>query len=534
MRVFVRYPRKIQHSRESHVKSTTIWPQQHNSSYISSNKQESPGGLYVSLSTFLGFGRAYVDGYAQHSRQPVFLHIRRERHEVPKDAKPADDDEAAAGGSSDGPEKKITRLAIGIEGGYQPNANKPKYTYTDHHAVCIIGAGGAAAEHRTFAYPSDALPAAVASSVRAVLAAESAADRQARDSTAGTWDGEARVISAHAENLKQLDNGKTIPPSGWKCERCELTGNLWLNLTDGTVLCGRRFFDGSGGNEHAAEHYKEVRYPLAVKLGTITADGKADVYSYAEDDMVLDPWLVQHLAHWGIKVAQLEKTEKSMVELELALNERIGEWSLLTESASQLEPIAGPGYTGMRNLGNSCYVNSVMQVLFSVPDFAEIFYTHADAFFAKYPADPAGDFGVQMAKLAVGLCSGRYSAVAETSLEADEGGVAPVMFKNLIGRGHAEFASKQQQDVHEFVLHVFELLERNAGQQNWSEKNPALAFRFRVEDRFECGDSGMVKYAERDECCASLGVPLQVASNLDEVRAYEARLADAEASGVKL
>lgn len=49
--------------------------------------------------------------------------------------------------------------------------------------------------------------------------------------------------------------------------------NLWLNLTDGSILCGRRYFDGSGGNNHAVEHYRETGYPLAVKLGTITPDG---------------------------------------------------------------------------------------------------------------------------------------------------------------------------------------------------------------------------------------------------------------------
>lgn len=32
--------------------------------------------------------------------------------------------------------------------------------------------------------------------------------------------------------------------SGWKCSRCDLTSNLWMNLTDGTILCGRKYFDG--------------------------------------------------------------------------------------------------------------------------------------------------------------------------------------------------------------------------------------------------------------------------------------------------
>ena len=80
----------------------------------------------------------------------------------------------------------------------------------------------------------------------------------------------------HAENLQQLDNGKKIPPSGWKCEKCDKTDNLWLNLTDGSILCGRKFWDGSGGNNHAVDHYEQVKYPLAVKLGTITPQGAGE------------------------------------------------------------------------------------------------------------------------------------------------------------------------------------------------------------------------------------------------------------------
>ena len=84
-------------------------------------------------------------------------------------------------------------------------------------------------------------------------------------------------VSKHAENLVQLDNGVRVPPKGWKCSRCDLCTNLWLNLTDGAINCGRRFFDGSGGNNHAVDHYKETGYPLAVKLGTIAPDGKGGV-----------------------------------------------------------------------------------------------------------------------------------------------------------------------------------------------------------------------------------------------------------------
>ena len=70
----------------------------------------------------------------------------------------------------------------------------------------------------------------------------------------------------------------------------------------------------------ALRHFQQTgkQFPLVVKLGTITPHG-ADVYSYAEDedDIVLDPFLQQHLAHWGINMLEMEKTEKTMAELQV-------------------------------------------------------------------------------------------------------------------------------------------------------------------------------------------------------------------------
>lgn len=107
--------------------------------------------------------------------------------------------------------------------------------------------------------------------VDAILMAEGAE----RKEQVSAWIADKKQRSAYAMNLQQIDNGVIVPPSGWKCVKCDKRDNLWLNLTDGTILCGRRNWDGTGGNNHAIEHYKETGYPLAVKLGTVTADLEA-------------------------------------------------------------------------------------------------------------------------------------------------------------------------------------------------------------------------------------------------------------------
>lgn len=61
-------------------------------------------------------------------------------------------------------------------------------------------------------------------------------------------------------------------------------------------------------------------YPLVVKLGTIDASGQADVYSYDEDSEVTDPHLKTHLAHFGIDMTRMEKTCRTLEELQVELN----------------------------------------------------------------------------------------------------------------------------------------------------------------------------------------------------------------------
>jgi len=66
--------------------------------------------------------------------------------------------------------------------------------------------------------------------------------------------------------------------------------------------------------------------------------------------------LAKHLAHWGIDITSSEKTEKSMVEMELDINKSVGvEYAAIVEPGAPLKGAFGPNRTGILNLGNTCY-----------------------------------------------------------------------------------------------------------------------------------------------------------------------------------
>lgn len=90
----------------------------------------------------------------------------------------------------------------------------------------------------------------------------------------------------------------------------------------------------------------------------------------------------------------------------------------------------------------------------------------------------------------MGLLSGKYSSVSENSLDSESTGISPAMFKNLIGKNHPDFSTKQQQDAQEFFLHLVNVIEKHSRNQ----ANPADALKFRVEDRVECCSSGKGKF----------------------------------------
>jgi len=295
------------------------------------------------------------------------------------------------------------------------------------------------------------------------------------------------------------------------CSMCDLQENLWLCLQCGNLGCGRAQFAGVGGHSHGLAHANSSNHAVAVKLGSITPDGTADVYCYQCDEERVDENLGTHLAHWGIMLADRQKTEKSLTEMQIEQNMR-WDFSMTAENGQELEPLFGKGFTGLKNLGNSCYLASSLQCLFALPQFQQRYYQPEKEL--PLVQDPAQDLETQLRKLADGLLSGRYShpysdvVASELSPEIlHQKGLAPSMLKHLVGRGHAEFSTMRQQDAFEFLLHLFKLITRS--HQSASLPDPTQAFRFIMEQRLQCLNCKKVRYSVDEQDNISIPVPIR-------------------------
>ncbi len=539
----------------------------------------SPDGLFVNLATHQGFGRAHLGCDRAHdaAASTPTLYAWVHKYRVPR--VPGDDADAADAAAA---VAAPTKMAIGVDGGFKTDDQKYE-TVTTVHLHARLGASASA----TFAFPDPRLPEYV-STVAAAVASHVAS---AVSAGAAAWEEEIKV-SRYAADLPldaSISSGaKTVvdiaDPSAWACEDCGVTENLWLNLSDGYIGSGRRNWDGSGGTGAAKRHYEELlassgganNYPLVVKLGTITPDGRGDVYSYAadEDDAVVDPQLPAHLARLGIDVKRLAKTEKSTAELQIELNLNYN-FSEVTEEGATLVPVRAPNFVGLANLGNTCYVNSTVQCLMALPEFAEHYRRSGAAWAAAGTAlglAPQDDVRLQLGKLSHGLHTDTYVVAcrdaaralrdrdAALAREASGGGaakdgeaaaaaaaaaggqpaeeeayVSPSSLRTLLGKGHPEFSTAGQQDAAEFLEHVCNLLAKTAREQYQDPaEDLSRLFRFSLEDRMQTGD-GKVKYeyTQQDVPVLRLNIPVAAVDNGEAVAAYEARVQAAAADEAK-
>ena len=120
----------------------------------------------------------------------------------------------------------------------------------------------------------------------------------------------------------------------------------------------------------------------------------------------------------------------------------------------ELEPQFGnvnPGLTGIRNLGNTCFMNSVLQCLSSTDKLTRYFLNdeykrdinrHNELGFKGQIAD---EFAILVKAMWTGHCRS----------------IAPKRFKHLIGQLNEQFLSYEQQDAQEFLLFLLDGLHED-------------------------------------------------------------------------
>ncbi|XP_033746045.1 ubiquitin carboxyl-terminal hydrolase 19-like [Pecten maximus] len=117
----------------------------------------------------------------------------------------------------------------------------------------------------------------------------------------------------------------------------------------------------------------------------------------------------------------------------------------------ELEQVVSPGNTGLDNLGNTCFMNSVLQSLSNTREFRDFFYSGAyqKDINTDNPLGSGGKLAVQFAHLLKVLWSAKHYSYAPSKL------------KSLVAMKASQFTGFAQHDAQEFMAFLLDGLHED-------------------------------------------------------------------------
>jgi ubiquitin carboxyl-terminal hydrolase 5/13 len=234
-----------------------------------------------------------------------------------------------------------------------------------------------------------------------------------------------------------------------------------------------------------------------------------------------------------------------MNEIQIDKN-RTFEFDAITEHGKDLREVSGEGLIGLRNLGNSCYVNSVVQVMKECANVRKVFADEKQKEHVFETGNSGGAKAIendplaQTVKLFSSLTSSEYARTSEElsdetqkkqDLRGLAEGLAPRMFKRLIGEGHAEFSTARQQDAREFFEHCLEKFDKwqkdgvresrffaNEHAGGVALSSISSEFQFETLARTVCGSSHKAKFEVGSHTVLDMCVPREKAVKIETTK----------------
>uniref|UniRef100_A0A8C5A9Z3 Ubiquitin carboxyl-terminal hydrolase n=1 Tax=Gadus morhua TaxID=8049 RepID=A0A8C5A9Z3_GADMO len=278
-------------------------------------------------------------------------------------------------------------------------------------------------------------------------------------------------ICPHLDSIGEITKAELLQRSQGTCQSCGAVGpNLWACLQSDCpyVGCGESYCD------HSTLHAQAKKHNLTVNLTTFR------VWCYVCEREV---FLEQRPATGPAVPQHCRSTEQhSFKAVPIAVAEDDG-------SESEEDEHKPRGLTGMKNIGNSCYMNAALQALSNCPPLTQFFLDCSGL--VRTDKKPA-------------LCKSYYKLISELWHKKRPSYVVPTSLSHGIKLVNPMFRGYAQQDTQEFLRCLMDQLHEElkeplsescgapdeGGDDPSDHRDPGGAERPPSEDEFLSCDSG--------------------------------------------